>query len=49
MGFVLVTAVAENHPLPEFQQAGFSVAVAHWAAHIVYGFVVGLTIGVIGY
>ena len=49
VGFVLVTAVAENHPLPKFQKAGFSVAIAHWTAHIVYGFIVGLTIGVIGY
>ena len=40
VGFVLVAAVAENHPLPEFRQAGFSVALAHWAGHLVYGFLV---------
>ena len=48
-GFVLVAAVAESHPLPEFREAGFSVAVAHWFGHIIYGLMVGAVIGLIGY
>lgn len=41
----LVVLVAEHHPLEEFQKFGFSVAIVHWAAHVVYGLVVGLIIG----
>jgi hypothetical protein len=48
VGFMLVTAVAEHHPLPQFQKAGFSVGVAHWIAHVVYGFLVGLIFGLMG-
>ena len=35
--------------IKEFQEAGFSVAAAHWAVHLVYGLLVGLMIGLIGY
>jgi hypothetical protein len=49
VSFLLVASVAERHPLPEFQKAGFSVAAAHWIAHIIYGFIVGIVIGLIGY
>ena len=49
VGFVLVSAVAEHHPLPEFREAGFNVAVAHWAGHLVYGFIVGSVIGLLGF
>lgn len=49
VSFVLVAAVAENHPLKEFQDAGFSVAAAHWAGHLVYGLLIGTMIGLIGY
>ena len=45
VSFMLVAAVAENHPLKEFQEAGFSVAVAHWAAHLTYGLVIGIVLG----
>lgn len=47
--FLLVAAVSENHPVKEFREAGFSVAVAHWFIHIVYGLLVGIMIGLIGY
>ena len=49
VGFVLVAAVAENHPLPEFRQAGFSVALAYWAGHLVYGFLVSAVFYLIGF
>jgi hypothetical protein len=45
VSFMLVAAVAEHHPLKEFQKAGFSVAVAHWAAHLFYGLLVGIVLG----
>ncbi|MGE5861268.1 MAG: hypothetical protein ACM34J_11980 [Ignavibacteria bacterium] len=45
VGFLLVTAVAEHHPLPQFKKAEFSVGVAHWIGHVVYGFLVGLVYG----
>jgi uncharacterized membrane protein YagU involved in acid resistance len=48
MSFILIIAVAEHHPLPEFQEAGFSVAVAHVVGHVVYGALVGLVLGVAG-
>lgn len=48
VGFVLVSVVAEHHPLPEFREAGFDVALAHWAGHLVYGFLVGSVIGLSG-
>jgi hypothetical protein len=49
VAFMLVTAVAERHPLHKFQQAGFTAAFIHWAAHVFYGLAVGLMIGFIGY
>ena len=48
-GFILVAVVAENHPLKEFKEAGFSVAVAHWLGHLIYGLIVGAVIGLMGY
>ena len=48
VGFILVTAVAENHPRPEFRKAEFPVAVAHWAGHLIYGLLVGILINLIG-
>jgi hypothetical protein len=48
MSFLLVIAVAEHHPLPEFREAGFGVAVAHIVGHVVYGALVGLVIGIAG-
>lgn len=49
MAFVLVVMVSEHHPMEEFRKTGFSVAAAHVAAHILYGFLVGSTIYFIGY
>lgn len=48
VSFMLIAAVAEHHPLKQFQQTGFSVAVAHWVGHLFYGFLVGLVIGLMG-
>lgn len=45
VSFVLVVLVAEHHPLPRFQSAGFGVALAHLVAHVVYGLIVGTVAG----
>ncbi len=45
VSFMLVVLVAEHHPVARFQRAGLDVALAHLAAHIVYGFIVGLVAG----
>ena len=42
MSFILVTAVAEHHPLKRFREAGLSVAISHLGGHVVYGFVIGV-------
>lgn len=44
--FLLVIAVAEHHPIEEFRNAGFGVAIAHLAGHIIYGVVLGLVLGI---
>jgi hypothetical protein len=43
---LLLVVAAEHHPLGKFQQVGFAVAFIHWGAHTVYGFIVGLMVGV---
>jgi hypothetical protein len=48
MALVLVATVAEEHPLPEFQQRGFDIAISHALAHVVYGAVVGAIVGASG-
>lgn len=46
--FLLVVAVAEHHPLERFRSAGFEVAIAHLAGHVIYGILVGLVVGLSG-
>lgn len=46
--FLLVIMVAEHHPLEQYQDAGFEVAIAHLVGHVVYGILVGLVVGVTG-
>lgn len=41
VALALIVLVAEHHPLPKFQKAGFKVAVYHFLAHILYGLVIG--------
>lgn len=48
MSLVLIAAVAEAHPLEEFQQRSFAIAVSNWVAHVFYGLVVGAVIGASG-
>jgi len=48
VSFLLIIAVAEHHPLKEFQTVGFSVALAHWAGHLLFGLSVGLVFGLMG-
>ncbi|MEQ9619176.1 MAG: hypothetical protein RIG61_08390 [Deltaproteobacteria bacterium] len=47
-GFILVIAVAEHHPLEQFREAGFEVAIAHFLGHVVYGILIGLVVGLSG-
>lgn len=39
--FIMVI-LAEHHPVEKFQNASFQVAIAHFFAHILYGFLIGL-------
>ncbi len=48
VSFLLVSVVAERHPLPRFQAAGFGVAVAHLIGHLAYGAVIGAGAGRFG-
>ena len=48
MSFILVVSVAEHHPLEQFRDSGFGVAVAHIVGHITYGMGVGLVLGLAG-
>lgn len=48
MSFVLVAMVAEKHPLEEFREVGFEVAVAHILGHVVYGVGVGALVSYFG-
>ena len=45
VSFLLVPSVAESHPIKKFQKEGFVVAFSYWTAHILYGFLIGLVIG----
>ena len=41
VSLLLVILVAEHHPLNKYRNVGFSVAVYHFLAHIIYGFIIG--------
>ncbi|TGJ99171.1 hypothetical protein EHO59_14935 [Leptospira semungkisensis] len=49
VGFVLVSLVAQKHPLEQFREAGISVAAAHVFGHLVYGVGVGVVLGLAGF
>jgi hypothetical protein len=46
VAIALVWIASDRHPLPEFQGATIPIGVMHFAGHVVYGAVVGLTIGI---
>jgi hypothetical protein len=48
MSLLLIAAVADAHPLEEFQQRSFAIALSHWVGHVAYGLVVGAAIGASG-
>jgi hypothetical protein len=48
VSLTLVWECAEQHPLPEFREAGLAVGLSHFAGHVAYGAVVGLVIGLLG-
>jgi hypothetical protein len=43
---MLVWVVADQHPFDEYSEADLAVGLSHLLGHVVYGAVVGLTIGV---
>lgn len=43
---LLLVVAAEHHPIEKFQKATLKVAALHWGAHVAYGLVVGLIVGV---
>jgi hypothetical protein len=45
VSLMLVWVVADRHPLEEFKEADLLVGLSHFAAHVVYGGVVGLVVG----
>lgn len=48
MGLVLIGAVSDAHPLEEFQQRSFPIALSYCVAHFFYGLAVGAIIGLSG-
>ncbi|OGB67661.1 MAG: hypothetical protein A2Y94_09275 [Caldithrix sp. RBG_13_44_9] len=49
-GFVfsfIMVILAEHHPVEEFQNASFQVAIVHFLSHIIYGLFIGLVGGLI--
>ncbi len=47
VSLVLIPSVAEGHPIKPIQKDGFTVAVSQGVAHIIYGFLIGLVVGMI--
>ncbi len=45
VSLMLVWVVADHHPLEEFKEADLLVGLSHFAGHVAYGAVVGLTVG----
>ena len=45
VSLMLVWVVADQHPLEEFKEADLLVGLSHFAAHVAYGAVVGLVVG----
>lgn len=46
--FILL-ALAEYHPVEQFREADFQVAIAHSVGHVIYGLLVGAVIAISGY
>jgi hypothetical protein len=45
VSLMLVWVISEQHPLQEFNEAGFAVGLTHFVAHVAFGAVVGLVVG----
>ena len=45
VSLMLVWIVSEQHPLQEFNEAGFAVGLTHFAGHVAFGGVVGFVVG----
>ncbi|MDB6168446.1 MAG: hypothetical protein JWM88_1310 [Verrucomicrobia bacterium] len=46
VSLMLVWVISEQHPLQEFNEAGFAVGLTHFVAHVAFGAVVGLVVGI---
>jgi len=49
MSMLLAVAVAENHPIERFREAGLDVVITHLIAHVIYGFTVGLILAIFNF
>jgi hypothetical protein len=47
MSLMLVWVVSDHHPLEEFKEADLLVGLGHFVAHVAYGGVVGLVVGLL--
>jgi hypothetical protein len=45
VAFGLMFLIAERHPLKEFQEVDLDVAASHLLAHVAFGGIVGLVVG----
>lgn len=45
VSLMLVWVVADEHPLPEFSEAGLTVGLSHLLGHVAFGALVGFVVG----
>lgn len=45
VSLMLVWIVSDQHPLPEFNEADLAIGLNHFAAHVAFGAVIGMVVG----
>ena len=48
VALALVASIADYHPIKEYQTVNFGIALAHVIAHVIFGGVMGIIIGLLG-